>query len=216
MLKVLTYHKVNSIDIDPLTVKTEMFLRHLDCLENRGFNFILPEDILSNDLPALRDPVPRSVLLTFDDGFSTDYEIIFPLLKAKKCSALFFLVTDFIGKDGMLSLDEIRSIRRAGFSIGSHSVSHPRLTSIPLDQAKREIQDSKKLLEDCVKEEVKFFSYPYGDLNEDIISFVKEAGYKAAFLTSPYRRRYKYSKFTIPRCGLSRDTSFILFNLKLL
>jgi len=211
MLKVFAYHRVNSIDTDPLTVKTEMFLRHLDSLEDRGFKFISPEDLIRNN-----NFKGKCALLTFDHGFQTDYKLISPLLKAKKCPAIFFLTTDSIGKDGMLSFDQIRSLRRSGFSIGSHTLSHRRLTRIPLNQAKREIEDSKRLLEDCVREKVDFFSYPYGDLNGDIINFVKEAGYKAALLISPWHKCYRYSKFTIPRCGLYQDTNFFLFQLKML
>lgn len=210
-MKVLTYHRVNSVDGDPLTVKTEMFLRHLDYLEDRGFSFISPEELISNSKCK-----GKRVLLTFEHGFHTGYEVISPILKAKKYPAIFFVATDSIGKDGMLSFDQIRSLRRSGFSIGSHTVSHPCLTRIPMARAKKEIEDSKKLLEDYVGEKVDFFSYPYGDLNVDIINLVKEAGYKAGFLISPWWRRYRYSEFTIPRCGLYHGTNFFLFRLKML
>jgi peptidoglycan/xylan/chitin deacetylase (PgdA/CDA1 family) len=223
VLKVLAYHKVNSLGTDPLTVNTEIFLRHLDYLEDKGFDFVslshslgqAPLEPIPNSGPV---PIPhnRCALLTFDHGFSTDYEVVYPLLKAKGYPAIFFLVTEMLGKKDMLGFQEVISLRKAGFIIGSHTISHPRLTDISLSEAKNEIEGSKKILEDNIHERIDFFSYPYGDLNEDIVNLVKEAGYKAAFLISPWMRRYRYSRFTIPRWGIYQNTNFLFFRLKML
>lgn len=183
--------------IEPLTVKTEMFLRQLDYLEDKG----------------------RGVLLTFDHGFRSHYEVVFPLLKARALSAVFFLDTDSIGKEGMLDFDEIKILAGAGFKMASHTISHPYLTRLPLARAKKEIEDSKKILEDHLGVAVDFFSYPYGDLNEEIVALVKAGGYKAAFLTLPWWRpspRPGGTAFTLPRCGIYHRTNFLLFQLKLL
>ena len=182
---------------DPLTVKTEMFLRHLDYLEDKG----------------------RGVLLTFDHCFRSHYEVVFPLLKARGLPAVFFLTTDFIEKEGMLTFEEIRFLVRSGFKMASHTLSHPYLTRIPLAQAKKEIEDSKKILEDRLGVAVDFFSYPYADLNEDIVALVKGSGYKAAFLTRPWwqpRFGPGGTAFTLPRCGIYQRTNFFIFRIKVL
>jgi len=71
----------------------------------------------------------------------------------------------------------------AGFEIGAHTVSHPRLTLLSDDQLEHEIVDSKHALEDIIGREVVSFSYPYGDRDERVIEAVKAAGYKYAVST---------------------------------
>ena len=63
-------------------------------------------------------------LLTFDDGFSSDFEIVFPMLKLMKINAVFFIVTSSIGKKGYLNEEQIVNLSNMGMTVGSHSVNH--------------------------------------------------------------------------------------------
>jgi peptidoglycan/xylan/chitin deacetylase (PgdA/CDA1 family) len=67
-----------------------------------------------------------------------------------------------------------------GIEFGAHTVSHPRLTKIPLEKAREEIEESKREIEEKLGKQVKCFSYPYGDYNAEIIEIVKEAGFTCA------------------------------------
>ncbi len=210
MLNILAYHKVNCIETDPLTVNTETFLRELDYLDDKGFNFIVPAGIL------LKTDDKRNIVLTFDDGYKDNYETVFPLLKAKGIPAVFFVTYNSLGEDGMLSREEVKSISDHGFIIGSHTLSHSRLTALSLDDARKEIAESKRRLEELLKREIEYFSYPYGEINEDIVNLVKEAGYKAGFVT-PARWNIKIKKglFAIRRCGIYHKDIFPVFTFKL-
>ena len=86
-------------------------------------------------------------------------------------------------REPMMSLAQIKELAEAGFEIGSHTVSHPHLTTISDEQLQREIVDSKRALEDITGKEVVSFSYPYGDLDERVIDAVMAAGYKNAVST---------------------------------
>jgi peptidoglycan/xylan/chitin deacetylase (PgdA/CDA1 family) len=89
--------------------------------------------------------------------------------------------------EGYLGWKEIREMRRAGMRFGAHSVSHPRLTEIPLNEARGEVRDCKKALEDGLGEEVPLFCYPYGFLNRAIRDLIEEAGYRGACCNAPGR-----------------------------
>jgi len=68
----------------------------------------------------------------------------------------------------------------AGNEIGSHGLTHRLLTSLSLHEIRREIVDSKKLLEDLFGQPIVHFCYPYGGCNEAIRDIVQEAGYATA------------------------------------
>jgi peptidoglycan/xylan/chitin deacetylase (PgdA/CDA1 family) len=71
----------------------------------------------------------------------------------------------------------------AGHRIGSHSLSHLRLTRLSRRDAQEEILASKKKLEDILGAPVEDFCYPYGDWNESVRDLVMEAGYRTACTT---------------------------------
>ncbi|WP_226663731.1 polysaccharide deacetylase family protein [Microbulbifer aggregans] len=65
-------------------------------------------------------------------------------------------------------------------TIGSHTLSHPRLSQLTLDEARREINQSKFRLEEKLGSRINHFSYPYGDYSRDVVELVMEAGYLTA------------------------------------
>lgn len=75
--------------------------------------------------------------------------------------------------------EEIREISQSQ-EIGAHTLTHPTLTEINLNQAKKEIADSKKWLEDLLSQPIKMFSYPRGIYNDEIKNLVKKAGFIGA------------------------------------
>ena len=101
---------------------------------------------------------------------------------------------------------QIREWLAAGHDIGSHTVTHPHLTHIPLAQAREEIFASKKSLEDLFGRPVKHFCYPYGDFNESIVDCVREAGYCTACGTEFGLATLESSPFRLPRLGVRHPT----------
>lgn len=188
-------------------VPQRLFESHLRYLSKYGFRSPSLEEIFA--LPSR--PSGKVVLITFDDCASDLMDYAVPALLKWRFNAIFFIVAGFIGKmniwdpffigryrhlDGRM----LRELRKLGFFVGSHSLYHHDLTRIDMATLRREIIDSKKLIEDIIGEDVLFFSYPYGRFNERVIEMVVEAGYKLAFasstapLSNPYaiRRRGVY------------------------
>ena len=72
----------------------------------------------------------------------------------------------------------------AGNDIGSHTLTHPRLTQLAPGRAREEISASRKRLEDLFGRPVRHFCYPYGDWNPAVRDLVREAGYATACTTT--------------------------------
>lgn len=89
--------------------------------------------------------------------------------------------------DLMMSTENVRQLCKAGMEIGAHTHSHPILSSIPPEQAKWEIFEGRRLLENIVGGAVEVFAYPNGnpeqDYDESHVDMVRQAGFIAAVST---------------------------------
>jgi peptidoglycan/xylan/chitin deacetylase (PgdA/CDA1 family) len=93
-----------------------------------------------------------------------------------------------LGKELILSWDDVKEMSRNGISFGSHTISHPILTRLPLEAAGREIVESKRKIEAELAREVTTFCYPNGepgDFNCDIQEILKSNGFKCAVTLKP-------------------------------
>jgi peptidoglycan/xylan/chitin deacetylase (PgdA/CDA1 family) len=97
-------------------------------------------------------------------------------------------------------------------TIGSHTITHPSLSSISDESSWREIDDSKTELEKIIGKTVDHFAYPFGtvnDVSEREIGFVKRAGYKTALTTFYGDARPDSNLFHLPRIWTGMDNTNI-------
>jgi len=88
-----------------------------------------------------------------------------------------------LARDLILSWDEIKEMCENGIDFGAHTVNHPILANMPLQQAKWEIIQSKKDIEKELGKEINIFSYPNGsfrDFNTDIMDFIKTSEFSCS------------------------------------
>jgi peptidoglycan/xylan/chitin deacetylase (PgdA/CDA1 family) len=141
-------------------------------------------------------PAGRSVTVTFDDAFQNVLENALPVLQARGVTAITYVVTDEIGGANrwdaghgqmrpLMDRAALLDWLQAGQEIGSHGVSHCHLAQVSPTQARTEIFDSKKILEDLCGREIRHFCYPYGNWSPAIRDLVAEAGYETATLADP-------------------------------
>jgi len=136
-----------------------------------------------------------AVAVTFDDGFASTFENAMPVLTRYRIPAAMFIVVNHIGGDNdwmhrrgmpqraLMDTAQIREMHAADITIGSHTLTHPKLPKCPPDKMSREIADSKAILEDILSHPVQHFAYPYGLYNDRACRFVKQAGYRSACST---------------------------------
>ncbi len=189
----MMYHKIGprppGVRLKGLYVSLSTFVRQLGEFREAGFSACTPGEACGNGAA-----LPR-VALTFDDGFCNAFEKALEPLAQHRLRALQFLVADAIGKlnewdiregeapEPLMDAGQIRQWLQAGHGIGSHSLTHARLTRLSVRDAREEIITSKKKLEDTFGVAVEHFCYPYGDANEAVRDLVMEAGYRTACTT---------------------------------
>lgn len=198
------YHHVNdSISESTLTVSSKDFFQQMDWLERNSFRFLTLDEVI--DRKAKAPFFERAVALTFDDGFSDNYDHAFSTLMKRKKSAAIFIVANWVGQNGFMDWNQLRALAEAGITIGSHSLTHRWLPNISDNaELRKEINDSKKKIEDEIGKEVRHFSYPVGGVNERVAGMVKRAGYKAGWVAGA-RPSYNVSdpKYSIRRIKVS-------------
>ncbi len=154
----------------------------------------------------------RVAVLTFDDGY-VDNLAACEALQARGMRASWFIVTGSIGREPawpangrppgrLLNADELRDMQRCGMEIGSHTVSHIRLTEADDARLIQELTDSKAALEAVLGRPVQSFAYPYGAWDGRCADAVQRAGYQAACTTRTGwalrdRDRYQIRRLTI-------------------
>jgi len=126
---------------------------------------------------------------------------------------------DALPHDPMLTRDMILDLNRNGVEIGAHTVSHPILTSLDDDSARREIVGGKQELEAILGKPVRLFAYPNGKVGKDYdarhVAMVREAGFDAAFTTAAGAVGRGQDLFQLPR-SRPWDTAPLMFGLRLL
>ncbi len=200
-LPILMYHKIDRLPPPPGAchprnyVLPEQFEAQLVALRRWGYQTISFGDWLAYRRGAGALP-RRPIILTFDDGYRSTYEIAWPLLQRHGSTATVFLVSDLIGKTNAWDADEIQEpllgpaeiaeMRAGHIEFGSHTKTHAALTTLPLPRAQAELRDSRTALERLVGDPVRVLCYPYGKHNPAVRTLAREAGYEAAVIA---RRR---------------------------
>ncbi|TFE69769.1 polysaccharide deacetylase [Methylacidiphilum sp. Yel] len=136
--------------------------------------------------------VCRGVIISFDDAYQSVFTRALPLLNRFRMRAILFVVAGYIGKTNewdrplgepahkLMTEEEIKEWIASGQEIGSHTFSHPHLPLLSSKELKKEIEDSKKYLEDTFSVPIRHFSFPYGQYTKQCLDIVEQAGYESA------------------------------------
>ena len=201
-IPVLMYHKIP--DVPPATkhqiyVTKDQFEQHLAYFKKRGLTPITFIDYLdfASGRRLLRDFPRRPIVLTFDDGYADNYTNLLPLMQRYGYRGVLYLLGDFdlrhnqwdLAADptephaALMDPAQKQAFVAAGWEIGAHTMTHPRLTTLPLAQAAEEMARSKAALETVLQTAVVSFAYPYGDLNEAVKAAARAAGFALGIAT---------------------------------
>lgn len=210
---ILVYHSISESEIHKPKTEEEFyalslpkFKQQLEYLNGQGFQAIGPDDLLEA-VKGRKDLPSKPVILTFDDGGSSNYALAYPLFKQYNLKAVFFVVCGNIGKQGFVSWDELREMSSNNILIGSHGLTHRRLTRLSDEEVKQELMDSKNILEQKLERPVKYFAVPGGFYNRRIKAIAKEAGYRGV-CTSGFGVNYQGADlFSLKRIGIRYNTS---------
>lgn len=167
---------------------------------------------------------PRSVALTFDDGYVDFLECAAPVLQEYGYPATVYAVAGMLGATNdwvvpeglqpapLMNAAQLRELRDLGFTIGSHTVSHPRLATVDDARIFQETRDSKSMLEDVLGEPVDHFCYPYGSHDLRAVEAAAQAGYRSGTTCVRAVATPADDLLTLPRKPVSQgNTAFGVF-----
>lgn len=187
-LPILMYHKPPS-DFDA----------QMAALKAKGYTTVHMSDVANafagkSSLPA------KPAVVTFDDGFAAQQDVMSILQKYNTKVTLYLIVggqlshyciglTRIQGEpcgDAYLSPDNVRQMSSSGLvEIGAHTLDHPNLASMNADDQWTQINGSKEYLQKTFGVNVTSFAYPYGQYNATSVALVAKAGFLTAVTTQP-------------------------------
>jgi peptidoglycan/xylan/chitin deacetylase (PgdA/CDA1 family) len=187
---VLMYHYIR-VNPDPrdrtgfsLSVTPAMFHAQMDYLARNHFRVLGLQDVVW--AMRTRHPLPpRSVVLTFDDGYADFYTAAAPELRRYGFTATTYVVTGFVGAPGYLTWAQVTELDRQGFTIGAHTVHHAALGRLPLAQASWEMTQCKATLEAVLGHPVTHLAYPFGSFTTAVAARARDLGFESATSTRP-------------------------------
>lgn len=227
---ILYYHSVGK---DSLSVQPAVFRAQLRYLKDHSYSVVGVKQWLARAWNA--SILEKYVALTFDDGFESVLENALPALKEFGYSATFFIVPGYVGttlwgdprtktwsgekRPGriacpMMTWNQIAELSAAGMEIGSHTLSHPNLTDISKEEAKREICDSKTFLEEKLGIAMQGFCYPRGRQNDGLANLVQQSGYRYGCTTTLGYATPDMNRFLLPRVPGPASLSDLIFRMK--
>jgi peptidoglycan/xylan/chitin deacetylase (PgdA/CDA1 family) len=221
---VLCYHAVSETWDVPLAVTASQLAEQLELITRRGYRTVTFHEAVA------APPSGPTLAITFDDGFASVLELAFPILSSLDMVATVFVVTDLVdsgkpldwpgidqggGPDRDvrgLSWAELEQLAEAGWEVGSHTRTHPRLTQLDDETLADELRGSRAACERALAGPCRSLAYPFGDVDMRVVEAAREAGYEAA--ASLPTGVVGGSALEWPRIGVNRKDSLRRFRLK--
>jgi peptidoglycan/xylan/chitin deacetylase (PgdA/CDA1 family) len=208
LLTVLTLHAVgrpaagvDSYDYRNMFVDADALADLIAGLRSAGYCFLTLSEAVDGIRAGGTVP-PKSIALTFDDGYASVSDAALPILRRYDIRAAAFIPTDYIGgtfagntRNGSgpalptMTADQLRTLRRAGWDIGAHSASHAVFAGLDEAGARRELEGSRWTLERLLGERVRAFAFPYGEpgmaFTDSQAALAQRCGFDVILSTQP-------------------------------
>jgi peptidoglycan/xylan/chitin deacetylase (PgdA/CDA1 family) len=225
---ILMYHRIVS-EADAADPKYAMtwrrFTAQMRLLRFLGYR-TLPLGELVRRHRAGELPPPRSVVVTFDDGYR-DNESAARLMLTHGLTGTIFLVTGLLGGEctwstaglpriPMLTWDQVRDLRSAGFEFGSHTHTHPDLSRTDSETAAAEIRTAREHLARELGDFDSLFAYPYGGHSAATKELVADAGHAAACGVRRGLSDMHDDLFCLRRVAAYGDENLVKFAMRLM
>jgi peptidoglycan/xylan/chitin deacetylase (PgdA/CDA1 family) len=196
----------------------ELLREQLDALVDGGWTTLTASEYAAARCTGR--PIPaRSVVLTFDDGFTDFATVALPMLRDRGLTATLYVPTGLVGDTSrwmthereterpLLDWRELAEIADSGVEIGAHSHTHPQLDRLPLWRLAAELRRPREVLENQLQLSVQTFAYPYGYRTAAVRRAVAEAGYVAACAVDDLPTKATDDSYELPRLTIAGGTT---------
>lgn len=223
---ILGYHAVSETWTSPLSVTPQALESQMKYLLSRGYRAATFTEAALGSQPG------KVLSVTFDDAYESVDRLARPVLDHLGIPATIYAPTRYMGQEGPMSWpgieeyiggpdesellpmswERLRSAAEAGWEIGSHTVSHPHLTTLEDDALRQELTDSREQCGQMTGTDCTSIAFPYGDHDDRVVQASREAGYSAV-ATIPWRLQ-QTDAFVWPRTGIFYNDSERAFRIK--
>lgn len=232
-MPIIMYHRVvdspDEVGVHGTYVTKELFKKHMQVLKDNGYRTVTFKELAEDHLLTKRfDKGNKFVVLTFDDGYEDNYRVMFPILKEFGAKAVIFLLSESKYNEwdvnnphnpekrfDLMSEEQVKEMAAYGVEFGAHTKTHPYLSSLPIEEAREQIVQCKQKLEQTYGQPFITFAYPYGDLNDEVKSEVRKAGFTFAVSTDSGEINVDSDLFQIRRIGIFPRNSMLTFRRKI-
>ncbi|MBA2560876.1 MAG: polysaccharide deacetylase family protein [Propionibacteriales bacterium] len=209
---ILMYHLVADdapASFVKYSVTPRRFAQQVTLLAQLGYQSVDLDDLLAARNGLLTLP-KRPVVITFDDGYRDCLRHAAPVLHAAGLGATMYLVAGLLGGGSrwmapqgldlpLVSAAEARELEQAGVKCQSHALSHSRLATLDNRDISRELDESRRILEDALGHQVRHIAYPHGSYDERVQAAARESGYLSACSTRPAKALFGDDVWALPR-----------------
>lgn len=139
--------------------------------------------------------------LSIDDGNCSDIEIIMPALLRKEMKAIFFIPAGKLGQCGYLNREDVQSLALKGMEIGTHGMDHKDWRKLNDQELDKEINQSRKILEDITEQPVLKAACPFGSYDRRVLRHLRKAEFQRVYTSD--RGQAQSNWWLQPRNSLS-------------
>jgi peptidoglycan/xylan/chitin deacetylase (PgdA/CDA1 family) len=216
-LPIVMYHSIaNFSAISPqdknksfarnFRIPPNVFAKQLDLLIKNKYNTITFKELEDYEAGLFEMP-SNPIILTFDDGWSDQYNAITEL-KKRNLKGSFALITELLNKPDRLNDSQVLELISYGNELTSHTLNHPDLTKVSSDQLTKELLNSKNYMKSRYNYSLNTIVYPTGAYNQTVISEAKKLGYKYGITTKTYINNQDLTKpFELTRVRAQCETT---------
>ena len=193
-LPILLYHRVVNdtctIGKHKTYVWQNAFRKQMQWLKDNGYQTITFSEL---DLLPPDADLRKKIIITFDDGYTDNYTIAFPILKEFGLKAVIYLVTDCTSNEwnlhegepelALMSKEQILEMQQYGIEFGGHTRHHVDMKRVSAQKQTEEINGCFSDLEKLTGKKPLSFAYPYGAYNDDSLKVLAQSGFKYGITT---------------------------------
>jgi peptidoglycan/xylan/chitin deacetylase (PgdA/CDA1 family) len=184
---ILMYHVIadppSSAQLPELYVDPQTFDKQMEWLRKQGYVGVSLNQLFNAWFKGAAIP-ERPVVVSFDDGYRSQYVYARPELRKLGWPGVLSAIAGRIGKPGAeLSNAMVEQMIKNGWELDSHTINHVDVSQASGAQLQSEVAGSRRMLQQRFHQPVNFFCYPSGRYDDQAVQAVRDAGYLGATTT---------------------------------
>lgn len=201
----LLYHRISDVHkADAFTISSAMFEDDIKTLKEMGYTFGTAEDLKNYNQ---NNQQKKLAVITFDDGYESDYTIAMPILEKYNACATFFIIGSNIGTEGYMTREQVKALSLSkSAQIGNHSYD---IHHLPFEEVQKiynenpqrivdDFQKNKTFLTEITEKNIDTYSFPYGVYNQYMATKLRSYGVTSFCSVENVDQIQPYGRFNRP------------------